>query len=571
MIEATKIKTEPKREIPLYGKTPCERQMEWYRREKSIFFHFGINTFTNREWGDGTEDPQIFNPQKLDCRQWVRAIKEAGFTTAILTAKHHDGFCLWPSKYTEHSVKNSPYKDGKGDIVKEFTDACAEYGIKTGLYLSPWDRHEKTWGTEAYNDFYVNQIEELFNNYGKIWECWWDGAGSTEARYDFDRWVKTIKKYQPDAVIFGSLDATPHVDVRWVGNENGIAGKPCWATVDEIALRKEINSMLNSGETDGEMFAPAEVDVSIRPGWFYHPEQDKQVRTPENLLKLWFTSVGSNAGLLLNVPPNKDGLLSEADIQSITDFNKMLDESLENNLAEKASVEVNSAAEEEYSGRNVLNNDDNSFYTPKPECSTPEMIFTFDEKIEFNTFILSEMIEFGHKIRGFEISARVDNEWKTLCKGECVGYKCTEHFDVISTDAVKLKITDAVSAPQIRFFGLYRFDESYFKTEKMRFSHENILRNGVAVVERKGDCFEVDLGGVIPYNKIIFEGEKIRKYEIYIFDGTSFNLCKVGENKSTDKIICAFDEPIVSSYKFRINVTEKVCDLKHLKIEVYCN
>lgn len=554
-----------------YGKVPNARQMEWYRREKSIFFHFGINTFTNREWGDGTENPQDFNPKSLDCRQWMRVIKEAGFTTAILTAKHHDGFCLWPSKYTEHSIKNSPYKDGKGDIVKEFTDACAEYGIKAGLYLSPWDRHEKTWGTDEYNDFYVNQIEELFNNYGKIWECWWDGAGSTIANYDFERWVKAVRKCQPDAVIFGSLGATPYVDVRWVGNENGIAGKPCWATVEEIALREEINSKLNSGKADGELFIPAEVDVSIRPGWFYHPEQDEQVRSPENLMKLWFTSVGSNSGLLLNVPPNKDGLISDADIQSITKFNEMLNKGLEINLAEEASVDASSVGDEEYLAENVLNHNSNSFYTPEAGCFTPEIVFEFDEEVEFNTFVLSEVIEFGHKIRGFEVSAKVGKDWKLLCKGQCVGYKCAEHFETVSTKTVKLRITDAVAAPQIRFFGLYMFDENWFKAEKMRFSNENIMRNGLAVVEREGDCFDVDLGGITPFNKIAFEGDKINKYELYIFDGTNFNLCIEGENVSDEKITCVFQKPIDWSYKFRINVTEKRRDIDTLKIEVYCN
>ncbi len=284
------------------GATPNERQMEWYGRERTIFFHFGMNTFTGREWGDGTESPQQFNPSELSCEQWVKAIKDGGFTTAILTAKHHDGFCLWPTKYTEHSVKNSPYKNGQGDIVREFVDACQKHGIKAGIYLSPWDRHEKTWGKDEYNDFYVGQLTELMSNYGKIWECWWDGAGSTEAVYDWERWAKTVRSLQPDAVIFGSLGATPWVDVRWVGNEKGVAGKPCYSTIDPISLVVETTSELNRGKLGGERFIPAEVDVSIRPGWFYHAEQDDMVRSPQNLVNLWFTSIGSNAGFLLNLP-----------------------------------------------------------------------------------------------------------------------------------------------------------------------------------------------------------------------------------------------------------------------------
>ena len=303
--------------IKPYGALPNENQMEWYKRERTIFFHFGMNTFTGREWGDGKEDPSLFNPSELDVEQWIASIKKAGFGLAILTAKHHDGFCLWQTKYTEHCVKNSPYKNGKGDIVDEFTKACRKHGIKAGIYLSPWDRHEKTWGTEEYNDFYVGQLKELFSNYGEIYECWWDGAGSTEAVYDWERWAKTVKELQPKAVIFGSLGATPWVDVRWVGNEKGVAGKPCYATIDEHSLIVENTKELNSGKLGGERFIPAEVDVSIRPGWFYHKEQDDMVRSSDNLINLWFTSTGSNAGLLLNLPPDRRGLIHENDVKSI--------------------------------------------------------------------------------------------------------------------------------------------------------------------------------------------------------------------------------------------------------------
>ena len=295
-----------------FGAVPSYRQMEWYKREKSAFFHFGINTFTSKEWGDGTDSPKLFNPQKLDCRQWIRAVKEAGFKAAIITAKHHDGFCLWPSKYTDYSVKSSPYKDGKGDIVKEFTDACHEYGIKAGIYLSPWDRHEKSYGTKEYNDYYANQLTELMTNYGKIYECWWDGAGSKEADYDWARWSYIVRNLQPDCVIFGSLGATDFVESRWIGNESGSSSQACWATINPDALRTENVKDLNSGHFGGERFIPAEADTSVRPGWFYHEEQDNMVKSPSELFKYWFNSVGTNAGMLLNIPPDKNGLLMKA-------------------------------------------------------------------------------------------------------------------------------------------------------------------------------------------------------------------------------------------------------------------
>ena len=556
------------KEFEICGAIPNERQMEWYKRERSVFFHFGINTFTNREWGDGTDDVKIFDPKKLDCRQWVREISAAGFTTAILTAKHHDGFCLWPSKYTDYSVKNSPYKNGKGDIVREFTDACAEYGVKAGLYLSPWDRHEKTWGTPVYNDYYVNQINEIFANYGKIWECWWDGAGSTVADYDYKRWVEAVRSLQPDAVIFGSLGATPYVDVRWVGNENGIAGKPCWGTVEPIALEKEVNSMLNSGSADGERFIPAEVDVSVRPGWFYHEEQDNQVRSAENLLRVWFSSVGSNAGLLLNVPPDRNGLLHKEDVKNIRKFGRILKTGFGQNLAAGAEIRANPACCAECVPAGLLTDDREKFYMPEAGCMLPEVIFEFEKELSFNTVVLEEVIEFGHKVRGFEVSAKTACGWKTLVSGECIGYRCAEHFDTVSASAVKLKITDAAAVPMLRFFGLYGFNENLFNVEKAKFSNENIMRNGLAFTERNGDCFDINLGGVIPFNKIIFEGDKISRYELYIFDGTKYILYKKDKSNG-GKVECNFPEAIDWAYKFRLNITEKKQDIEHLKFEVY--
>ena len=552
--------------ISPYGVVPNSRQMEWYQRERSVFFHFGINTFSNKEWGDGTDDPKIFNPLKLDCRQWIREIKDAGFTAAIITAKHHDGFCLWPSQYTEYSVKNSPYQDGKGDILKEFTEACEEFGIKAGVYLSPWDRHEPTWGTDQYNDFYANQLEEILTNYGKLWEFWWDGAGSDTTDYDFERWANLIREFQPNAVIFGSLGATPFVDVRWVGNENGIAGKPCWATVEEIALKEEINSKLNSGALDGERFVPAEVDVSIRPGWFYHPEQDDKIRSPENLLNLWFRSVGSNAGLLLNIPPNRDGLLSEPDISSIRAFGEILMEGFQNNIAEQAVIRASDAL---HQVTNILSTDFNRYYTFEKN-TVPELFFEFDSEIEFNTFMIDEVIEYGHRIRGFELSAAVDGGWQLLWKGECVGYRCAEHFESVRTQKIRLKITGMIDTPAIRFFGLYHIDPALFEVKAASFSDENIMRNGLAFVERDKDSFDVNLGGVIPFNKIIFEGDKIEEYELYVFDGSKYILLRHEDNVQREYIECAFSTLIDWAYKFKINVQKKKKDIEHLKIGVYC-
>lgn len=301
--------------FPADRPVPSPEQLAWHRDELALFLHFGINTFTNREWGDGTEDSTIFNPAGLDARQWARTAKDAGFKLLILTAKHHDGFCLWPSRLTTHSVASSPWRQGRGDLVREFTDACRAEGLKAGLYLSPWDRHEPSYGdSPRYNDFYIAQLTELLTQYGPITEVWFDGAngeGPNGKRqvYDWPRFHRTVRELQPNALMFS--DAGP--DIRWIGNEKGTAGDPNWCTMDPAAVPYAgadgpgIIQALQHGDPHGSVWRRGEADVSIRPGWFYHPAEDAQVRSIENLMDLYRSSVGSNAGLLLNVPRTGTG------------------------------------------------------------------------------------------------------------------------------------------------------------------------------------------------------------------------------------------------------------------------
>lgn len=547
---------------------PNDRQAEWLRREKSVFFHFGMNTFTNMEWGDGTESPATFNPDCLDCRQWIKAVKDAGFKAAILTAKHHDGFCLWPSKYTEHSVKNSPYKNGKGDIVKEFTDACHEFGIKAGIYLSPWDRHEKTWSTPDYDDFYVGQLTELLTNYGKIWEVWWDGSQSKKIKYDWKRYADTIRTLQPDAVIFGSLGAEPYVEARWVGNESGFAGDPCWSTIDSQTIIDETTSVLNSGRLDGNRFLPAEADVSIRPGWFYHAEQDGEVRDVSNLLQLWFLSCGRNASILLNLPPDRRGLVHENDVDSLLEFNNILSDTLANNLAKGAKATADSVRDAICNADNMLTDDINEFYASADGDNTPEIIFELDEPKEFNTFILQEVIELGHRVTGFEVSALVDGEWKNLYKGECIGYRSAQHFDMVKADKVKVKITSSLASPVLRFFGLYKFDESLLLSKEYALSDENILDGEAAVVKREGNAYDLHLGGIIPFNLITIESPVDKKFEIYLFNGFDFEPCPTDVNFDDGLAEISFDKPIGWCYRIKI-VFDNEERLDEVKLGVY--
>lgn len=532
--------------------SPSYRQIEWIRRERMIFFHFGMNTFTDMEWGDGTESPSIFNPTSLDCRQWIRTVRDAGFTAAILTAKHHDGFCLWPSKYTEHSIKNSPYKDGKGDIVREFTDACREFGIKAGLYLSPWDRHEKTWSTADYDNFYVGQLTELLTNYGKIWEIWWDGSQSKNVKYDWARYTETIRSLQPDAVIFGTLGAEPYIEARWVGNESGFAGNPCWSTIDSQAIIDETTSLLNSGKIDGNRFLPAEADVSIRPGWFYHKEQDNDVRDVSNLLKLWFLSCGRNTSLLLNLPPDRRGLVHENDAKSLLEFNRVLTDVLANNLARNAEITASSERGDISKAENILTDDINSFYASADDDILPEITLTFNKDQEFNTFILQEVIELGHRVTEFEISALVGNEWLTLHKGECVGNRQAAHFATVKATAVKIRITKALASPVLRFFGLYRFDESLLFDKEYALSDANILDDKSAKTARDNAAFDLHLGGIIPFNLITLDNCANRDFDIFLYNGFDFEPCNAEIKHLDNNAKAEFKKPIGWCYRIRI-------------------
>ncbi len=502
---------------------PNERQLNWYKR-KTAFIHFSINTFTGNEWGDGSESPELFNPTNLDCEQWMKVLVNAGFTNTILTAKHHDGFCLWPSKYTEHSVKNSPYKNGNGDVVREFVDACKKYGIKPGLYLSPWDRNFKEWGTDKYNDYYAAQLTELMTNYGSIYECWWDGAGSTEANYDWARWANIVRQNQKDCVIFGSLGATEFVDVRWIGNELGRADENCYATIDASALETETTSELFCGKKDGNRFIPAECDMSIRPGWFYHKEQDDLVKSPVQLTNYWFDSVGKNCGILLNVPPNKSGLICEKDATNL----KLWHEAINDIFKE-----------------NVL--DENIDITALDKDFTLE--FKFDAPKKINCIRLEEDIAFGQRINNFVVEALQGGKWTLLSQGKVVGNCFARHFDTITADA--LRITgQADIKPVLKYVGAFYADEAYF-VESFESGEIFDLVNlpSAKIINNKTEV-EIEFGGIFPFNTVIFEGEKLPYFEIFAFNGSQYESVYFGVHSSEHEV-CQF-KLIEGSYKIKI-------------------
>jgi alpha-L-fucosidase len=442
---------------------PSLRQLAWQKLEFIAFLHYTVNAFTDKEWGDGTEDPAIFNPTQLDTGQWVRTCKEAGMKMIILTAKHHDGFCLWPSRYTEHSIKNSPYKDGQGDIVGELAQACREAGLKLGLYLSPWDRHEPTYGdTEAYNRYYKNQLRELLTQYGEITEVWFDGAKGPNARnmeYDWNGFYAIVHELQPQAVIFNGPD------IRWVGNERGYARESEWSVMNRNdspfgfikATAKDLGSLAALGAGDHLIWYPAETDVSIRPGWFYHAREDDRVKSVPHLLDIYFSSVGYNSVLLLNLPPDRRGLIHENDVQRLREFRRALDAIFDENLARGARVKASSTRGNDpaFTADRITDGKPETYWATNDWTTTADLEFDLGGDRTFNVAELAEHIATGQRISRFVLEAWNGGNWKEFARGTTVGYKRLLRFGDVTTSRVRLRILDSRVCPTLAGFGLY--------------------------------------------------------------------------------------------------------------------
>ena len=419
---------------------PSAAQLEWQQDELAMFLHFGVNTFTDREWGDGTEDPAIFNPQSLDARQWARTARGAGFRALILTAKHHDGFCLWPTATTQHSVAKSPWRGGQGDVVRELVDACKAESLKVGLYLSPWDRNAPVYGdSQRYNDFYIEQLTELLTRYGNIAEVWFDGANGEgpngrRQSYDWARIWGTVRRLQPDAVMFS--DAGP--DVRWIGNERGAAGTTNWSTVDPAVVQfpgaegDAVMRMLQQGDPAGSAWRPGETDVSIRPGWFYHPAEDGRVRSADDLVRLYFTSVGRNSKLLLNVPPTREGLLHHVDASRLTIMRARLHAMFAIDVASSAPV----------------------YWQPLNDHRARVEVDLRGPKT-IGIAALSEDIRQGQIVARYILEGERDGTWITLSEGTTIGYRKLDRFDPVVVRRVRLTIADAVETPRPVQIGLF--------------------------------------------------------------------------------------------------------------------
>jgi alpha-L-fucosidase len=442
---------------------PTKAQLAWHDMEFYLFTHFGPNTFTDKEWGEGTEPEDIFNPTNLDCRQWCRIAKAAGAKGIIITAKHHDGFCLWPSKYSTHTVRESKWKNGKGDVLKELSKACKEYGLKFGVYISPWDRNHPKYGTPAYNEVFVNMMKEIFSNYGPIWELWWDGAngeGPNGKRqvYDWARFKKTVKAISPNTVIFS--DVGPHI--RWVGNEKGIAGETNWNYLDTVGFTPGAGAppidTLNRGNVNGKNWIPAECDVSIRPGWFYHKEEDEKVKTPEELFQLYLKSVGRGANLLLNVPPDRNGRINEKDSAALAGFKKLRDESLKNNLTTNA--EAYSWYGHARSNKQLFADGKIETYETALDYKNYQYVLSFKQPQEVNCLRLYENIKLGQKIKTYTVTLFSDIKNQIVISGTTVGRNRILTFPKSLVSTIYFKIDDAKESPMLGEIEAYFIDNN---------------------------------------------------------------------------------------------------------------
>ena len=476
---------------------PSPQQLAWQRLELTAFIHFGMNTFTDSEWGSGTEDPKLFNPTQLDARQWMRALKSAGIKQATLVVKHHDGFALYPSRYTTHSVKYSPWKGGHGDVVRDFVNAAHEYGIKVGFYLSPADRHEAlpggsfgngspsvttkiptlvhgdnrhpthfyTYQLDDYNRYFMNQLYELMTQYGPVYELWFDGAtaAGTSEPYNFAAWYDLIHHLAPNAVIgLGN--------VRWVGNENGYARDSEWSV---IPLAHDYNIQPDEGDVVGpdlgsraRLFAPgvnylawypAEVNFSIRPGWFWHASEDNQVKTMSDLMDRYYHSVGLNGVMLLNVPPDRRGLFGDTDVQRLQQFGQWIKQTFKHNLAQGAKATASSVFNNDpkFAARKAVDGNPNTYWKAADGHTTAELTMDMGHEVQFNRVMLGESLAVGQRVEAFEVDSWTGSAWQKVATATTIGYKRLLTFTTVRAQKVRLLIQQARAAPTIATFGLY--------------------------------------------------------------------------------------------------------------------
>jgi alpha-L-fucosidase len=446
-----------------YGALPSERQLIWHNMKYHAFLHFGPNTFTDAEWGHGDESPDVFNPIELDCRQWAKVIKDAGMEGVIITAKHHDGFCLWPSKYSTHTVRESKWRSGKGDVLKELSEACKAFGIKFGVYVSPWDRNHPTYFTDEYNNVFKKMLEEVLTDYGDVYYVFFDGAFSIgpngkRQEYDWAGFTEVVRRCQPNAVIFS--DGGP--DVRWIGNERGYAAETNWCTVKAGIFYPGIigvNDQLLTGHEDGELWIPSEVNTSIRPGWFYHKKEDDEVKTLSALVDNWYHSVGMNSNFLLNVPPDTRGLIHENDIQRLMELKQYLDEAFSVDLTQNASAQATNTRGKAFSAQKATDGDPKTYWATDDGVLEASLELDFGKPIEFNAVLIQEFIPLGQRVKSFSVGTYVNERFDQVATGTTVGNRRIVRFNTVKTQRLKINL-EAKACPSIANIEVYRVPDT---------------------------------------------------------------------------------------------------------------
>lgn len=446
-----------------FGPVPSARQLKWQDMEFYLFTHFGPNTFTDLEWGKGTEHEEVFNPTQLDCRQWCLIAKAAGAKGIIITAKHHDGFCLWPSKYSTHTVAQSKWKNGKGDVLQELSTACKEYNLKLGIYLSPWDRNHPKYGTDEYNTVFINMMKEVVARYGPLFEFWWDGANGEGPNgkkqvYNWHRFEQTMRTIAPNTPVFSDIGP----DIRWVGNESGFAGTTNWNLLDTAGFTRGAGSpstdTLNSGNKYGKNWIPAECDVSIRPGWFYHANEDEKVKTPEQLFELYLKSAGRGASLLLNVPPDRRGLINEHDSAAIIGFKKLRDESFKTNLAATAKKEIFYDnvlfTKQSFADGNLKTFEKNT------DIKKTAYWLKYSNSQKVNCIVLQEATAYGQRVSNFKIELIDGVNTLQEINGTTIGRKRIITFPAQDISAIRFTVTGAKAEPLISEIEVYYINET---------------------------------------------------------------------------------------------------------------
>lgn len=499
------------------GPVPTEHQVRWQQMETYAFVHFGLNTFNDREWGYGDSELSTFNPERLDCDQWARTFADAGMKGVIITAKHHDGFTLWPSPLNEYSIQNTPYKDGKGNIVGDLAEACRRHGLKFGVYLSPWDRHHAGYGRQEYIDYFYAQLTDLLTNNGDVFEVWFDGAnggdgyygGACEKRsidrkayYNYPKLFALVDSLQPGAIIFS--DGGP--GCRWVGNEKGFANPTNWSFIrgEEVYPGYPRGYELQSGHPDGDQWTAAECDVSIRPGWFYHEQQDSLVRSPQNLVDLYYKSVGRNGTFLLNVPPTRDGLIHTVDSANLMAFHRIITSELSRNLLADAKVSASEQRGRKFAASNAVDGDFDTYWATADGTLTGDLTFTFESPVKLNRVMLQEYIPLGQRVKSFVVEYDKDGQWVPVRCGEpttTIGYKRLLRFRPVETTAIRFRFLDARGPLCVSEVGAYYAPDA---VDDLNESAKVPAGHKYAIVERTDSTVVMDMGEPVRVSRLFF-------------------------------------------------------------------